>query len=177
MRVFAMYSDFVVREMGDAKSFTVGEIGRFTIGPSFQVLKFGDKSQNQRYVGHHLMNINVFGGESLPDGGKKYGPILLKETFELSGISERPANEKAGFVTEITFKLRDSFGTTKEFYFDRNILTTINHLDFQRYLFEIKDSIDRFQSFREIELTKEIQSKDVELEKLKNQLKETDIKY
>jgi hypothetical protein len=177
MRVFAIYSDFVVREMGDAKGITVGEIGRFTIGPSFQLVK---KNQNEKSVDHHLMKIMIYGGEMLPDGAKKYGPILLTRTFELTDISEKPAQkeklEKTGFFTEFAFQIRDSSGTIKVFTYDHYFPGNISYKDFQRFLFDIKNNLAGFQSFREIELTKEIQSKDDELNKLKDQLKETDMK-
>ncbi len=159
MRTFAIYSDFVVREMGEAKGPTIGEIGRFYLHLDETKAKIA------------LHKFRLHGGKILPEGLRAYGSIALTSTFDLESINENHVvNKDEPFLREVTFLIRDKAGESKSYNFHFMKRTVIEYSDFQNYFFTIKDNILGYQSFREIELVKENREKEEEIESLKQQL-------
>ena len=170
MRTFAVYEDFVVRETGEIQVPMIGEIGRFKVSQCDKFISVGNKnSSGQKF---QLNRIAVFGGDKLPNGLRSFGPINLTKTFELVDISENPkyVEEEGSFYQEISINIKDKSGFRKEFIFYHKIPFAIKYSDYQEYFFSIRNDIQGFQGFREIELSKENREKEVEIERLKQQL-------
>lgn len=162
MRTFALYSDFVVREMPNKSVKTIGEAGRFTLSKSGEFYS-PDHYKSDRTNPEAELNILAIKGAI----------IRLNEFFSILEISERPeATHKHGrqYYRETRMLLKDVAGQEKEYNFHARPELEISHETYQVYFFKLRDEIEGNQTFREIELRKENLEKDEEIERLKQQL-------
>ena len=180
MRTFAIYSDFVVREIGIANGLTMGETGRFfahqraeSFTPYIELdldpsLTRKEKYELQQFEKNRekpksIMNKLEIEGEE----------IKLNTYFTLIGIIERPDSSKANyrkFFREICLEVRDPGLEKKEFKFLFDPFKPMTYLGYQDCFLKLRAEIQGSQTFREIELKKKIKEKDIEIERLKQQL-------
>ncbi len=174
MRVFAIYSDFVVREMGDVKVITVGEVGRFSLSendnsytpyekPEYKPGMTAIEKRNAILANASIIKPKAYLNRiDIPENG-----IQLNKYFTLNKIHESKDGFSKAYFKRLSFNIRDISGEKKYYYVLLEPFEPITFSVYQDFFKYLKNEIEGHQTFREIKLAKDLKGKKEEIELLK----------